>query len=353
MTTTAEASGGRAPVSTVSRETDQGTRGEPVLRVKNVSKIFELKDPAKPFSKPAQLYAVNDASLDVYKGETVALVGESGSGKSTLGRVALRMTEPTLGSVEFKGQDISHTPEKRLRSLRPDMQIVFQDPYGSLNPRKKVGDAVAEPLKVFGHMRGRELETRVAELIEKVGLDVGRAAARPRALSGGQRQRVGIARAIALNPSLILADEALSALDVSVQAQVANLMMDLQREIGVSYLFIAHGLPIVRQMAHRVAVMYLGRIVETAPVDAFFAAPAHPYARALRAASPIPDPAAKRERILLKGEPPNPVNPPSGCAFRTRCPLAQQVCADVIPPSIPVGPPEAGHTVACHFPMTD
>lgn len=324
-----------------------------VLELRNVSKVFDVRSSPLPWSKPSQLQAVHDVSLKIYPGETFALVGESGSGKSTLGRVALRLTEPSSGSILFKGEDITSLPEAQLRGKRPQMQVVFQDPYGSLNPRKSVGEAVAEPLRVFSNKSTGEVRREVHRLFEEVGLDPSRLKARPRAFSGGQRQRVGVARAIALNPSLILADEALSALDVSVQAQIANLMVKIQQELGVAYLFIAHGLPIVRQIAHRVAVMYLGSIVETARVDDLFDRPAHPYSRALIGASPIPDPTVSRERILLTGEPPNALNPPSGCRFRTRCPLATDKCAAEVPPVVTVGPPEKQHTVACHYPLTD
>ena len=247
----------------------------------------------------------------------------------------------------FDGADITAAGAGRLRALRRDMQMVFQDPLGSLNPRMKVGQIIGEPLRVFERMSGSTLTDRVDELMSAVGLDPSRASARPRALSGGQRQRVGIARAIALNPKLILADEAVSALDVSVQAQIANLLVELRDRLGLTYLFIGHGLPIVRQISQRVGVMYMGRIVESGPIDEVFAAPAHPYTRALMAASPVPDPTISRQRIMLKGEPPSPLDLPSGCRFRTRCPLATELCAQEAPPRVEISP---GRVSECFYP---
>ncbi|RKS94372.1 peptide/nickel transport system ATP-binding protein/oligopeptide transport system ATP-binding protein [Microbacterium sp. AG790] len=322
------------------------TATTPLLRMRSVSKHYTVRTSSNPLQRPSMLRAVDDVSIDIQPAETFALVGESGSGKSTLGRLALRLIEPTSGSVEFDGEDITAAGASRLRALRRDMQMVFQDPLGSLNPRMKVGQIIGEPLRVFEHLRGAELSDRVAELMTAVGLDPSRASARPRALSGGQRQRVGIARAIALNPKLILADEAVSALDVSVQAQIANLLVELRERLGLTYLFIGHGLPIVRQISQRVGVMYMGRIVESGPIDDVFAAPAHPYTRALMAASPVPDPTVRRERIMLKGEPPSPLSLPSGCRFRTRCPLATAECAEEAPPLIEVAP---GHLAECFF----
>jgi oligopeptide/dipeptide ABC transporter ATP-binding protein len=326
---------------------DAADAPEALLTLRNVSKHFSVRTSANPFRRPRTLRAVDDVTLDVRASETFALVGESGSGKSTLGRLALRLIEPTSGDIMFDGEDITHVGSGRLRSLRRDMQVVFQDPLGSLNPRMKVGQIIGEPLSVFENARGSALKDRVEELMLAVGLDPSRASARPRALSGGQRQRVGIARAIALNPKLILADEAVSALDVSVQAQIANLLVELRERLGLTYLFIGHGLPIVRQISQRVGVMYMGRIVETGPIDDVFHAPAHPYTRALMAASPVPDPSLKRDRIMLKGEPPSPLDLPSGCRFRTRCPLAEDICAQQAPPRIEVSP---GHVTECYFP---
>lgn len=321
---------------------------QPVLELTDIVKEFEIKH-ANPFKAPDKLRAVDGATLKIQPGQTYALVGESGSGKSTLGRVAVRLEEPTEGTVVFDGQDITTRSQNDLRSLRPEMQVVFQDPYGSLNPRMRIGDIIGEPLKVFKGLKGKDLSDEVERLMTAVGLDAGRAKSRPRALSGGQRQRVGIARAIALQPKLILADEALSALDVSVQAQISNLMMELQDEMDISYLFIAHGLPIVRQMADQVGVMYLGRVVEQGPVDVVFHEPSHPYTRALLESSPQPDPDQKGQRKVLGGEIPSPMSPPSGCRFRTRCPLATDLCAQEAPPVHITGE----HRVECHFPSTE
>jgi oligopeptide/dipeptide ABC transporter ATP-binding protein len=329
------------------RPADSTAVDRPILQLTSLSKHFMVRTTANPLHRPSTLKAVDNVTLGIARGETFGLVGESGSGKSTLGRLAVRLATPTAGTVEFDGRDISHLQGEELRRVRRHMQVVFQDPLGSLNPRMKVGDIIGEPLRVFDGLRGSTLHDRVADLMRSVGLDPARAAARPRAISGGQRQRVGIARAIALNPQLILADEAVSALDVSVQAQIINLLVDLRDRLGLSYLFIAHGLPIVRQVARRVGVMYLGRLVEVADVDSLFDNAAHPYTRALLAASPVPDPTLRRERVILRGEPPTPLQLPSGCRFRTRCSIAQHICAEVAPPSVEVAP---GHTAECHFP---
>ncbi len=323
------------------------TAEDPIVTLHGVTKEFRVAQAPGPFAPRSTLRAVDDVAVSMARGETFGLVGESGSGKSTLGRLAVGLTEPTSGEVEFDGRILSQLRRPELRRARRDMQVVFQDPLGSLNPRMRIGEIIAEPLRVFENLSGSSLQDRVDELLRAVGLDPSRAHARPRTLSGGQRQRVGIARAIALNPSLVLADEAVSALDVSVQAQITNLLMDLRERLGLSYLFIAHGLPIVRHVAHRVGVMYLGRLVEVAPTETLFANPQHPYTRALLAASPDPDPAARRERIVLQGEPPSPMNLPSGCRFRTRCPIAREVCAAEAPPLVPLG---GGHEVECHFP---
>lgn len=320
--------------------------GDPILTLTDVSKHFHVRTSTNPFHPSSTLRAVDGVSITVARGETFGLVGESGSGKSTLGRVAVRLDAPTSGTITFDGQPIERLSGEQLRRTRRQMQVVFQDPLGSLNPRMSIGSIIGEPLRVFEGMRGSTLADRVAELMRSVGLDPARAAARPRALSGGQRQRVGIARAIALNPQLVLADEAVSALDVSVQAQITNLLVELRERLGLTYLFIAHGLPIVRQVAQRVGVMYLGRIVEVAATDELFANPQHPYTRALLAASPIPDPTVRRERIILRGEPPKALNLPSGCRFRTRCPMATDVCAELPPPVVQVSPT---HSLECHL----
>ena len=320
--------------------------GGPLLDLTDVTRDFRVKVGAMPWGPFANLRAVDKVTMSVQPGETFGIVGESGSGKSTLGRLALRLLEPTSGTIRFDGRDITRLRGNRLRQLRNDMQMVFQDPLGSLNPRMKIKTIIGEPLRVFRGMGGKELSDRVAELLNSVGLSTDRGESYPRELSGGQRQRVGIARAIALDPKMILADEAVSALDVSVQAQVINLFAELRDKLGLTYLFIAHGLPVVRQISQRVGVMYLGRMVETGPSDELFSAPAHPYTKALLDAAPSPDPSRRGNRVLLKGEPPSPMNLPSGCRFRSRCPFAQQICAEVDPPDIDLG---GGRTSACHF----
>lgn len=339
-------------MTTMTEEFTQGVPDvaeRPLLELENVSKHYHIKEnSSNPFQKSKILRANDEVNVSIMRAETFALVGESGSGKTTLGRLALRLLDPTSGKITFDGTDISTMSHGKLRSLRREMQVVFQDPLGSLNPRMRIAEIIGEPLRVYEGMKGSELEGKVESLMNSVGLDPSRMTARPRALSGGQRQRVGIARAISLNPKLILADEAVSALDVSVQAQIANLLVDLRDELGLTYLFIGHGLPVVRQISQRVGVMYMGRVVETGDIDEVFEAPSHPYTRALIAASPSPDPSVKRERIILKGEPPSPLALPSGCSFRTRCPIAQDICATVTPPKIEVAP---GHLVECFFPL--
>jgi oligopeptide/dipeptide ABC transporter ATP-binding protein len=291
-----------------------------------------------------QVHAVDDLSFEIWRGETLGLVGESGSGKTTAGRSILRLVEPTKGRVLFDGTDVTSADADTLRRLRRRMQIVFQDPFASLNPRMRVVDLVGEALEVHGLASGSEVDKRVASLLRKVGLSPSWINRYPHEFSGGQRQRLGIARALALEPELIVCDEPVSALDVSIQAQVVNLLKDLARDLGLSYLFIAHDLSIVRHISQRIAVMYLGQLVELAPAKRLFDAPAHPYTRALLSAIPVPDPKHKRTRLVLTGDVPSPINPPAGCRFHTRCPAAFERCKSEEPESVEVEP---GHPVKC------
>jgi len=292
--------------------------------------------------------AVDGVSFDIKKGETLGLVGESGCGKSTTGRTILQLYKPTAGNVEFEGHDLVHLKHEPMRQMRRKMQMIFQDPYASLNPRMTVGQLIAEPLIVHNVATGEEINKRVEHLLTKVNLNPAFASRYPHEFSGGQRQRIGVARALALNPSFIICDEPISALDVSIQAQVVNLLEELQQELGLTYLFIAHDLSMVRHISDRVAVMYLGVIMELTSRDELYNNPLHPYTQALLSAVPIPDPVAdaKRERTILKGDVPSPANPPSGCRFRTRCPIAQPQCADSRPEFRELRP---GHFVACHL----
>lgn len=294
--------------------------------------------------------AVDGVSFTVARGETLSLVGESGCGKTTTAKSVMRLIEPTSGSVQLDGEELTTLSPAQMRQRRRDVQIIFQDPYASLSPRLSAGDIVGEPLRNFGMHSRVERRERVAWLFGKVGLRPESISRFPHEFSGGQRQRLGIARALALNPKLIVCDEPVSALDVSVQAQVVNLLMDLQAEFGIAYLFVAHDLAVVRHISHRVAVMYLGRIVEVADRDTLFSAPRHPYTEILWSAVPVPNPRTPAQRMLLQGDPPSPANPPSGCRFHTRCPIAQDICKQQDPAlsertSASVG----GHWVACHF----
>ncbi len=316
---------------------------KPLLEVKNLQKYFPIRGGV--FSRiVGNVKAVEDVSFSVAPGEVVGLVGESGSGKTTAGRSILRLIEPTAGEVLFEGVDVTKLSKNQMREYRKEMQIIFQDPFASLNPRMTVGDIIGEALTIHRLAKGREKEAKVADLLERTGLSASHMRRYPHEFSGGQRQRIGIARALAVDPKFIVADEPVSALDVSIQAQVVNLLQDLKEEFGLTLLFIAHDLAVVEYISDKVIVMYLGRIMEIAPAKELYANPIHPYTEALLSAVPIPDPTLKRERILLQGDIPSPINPPSGCVFRTRCPIAVKECADVVPPLEEVSP---GHFKAC------
>lgn len=309
-----------------------------LVQIKNLVKHFPVEN------SDDVVKAVDGVSFEILAGETLGLVGESGCGKSTVGRCVLRLIEPTSGEVWFEDKNILSLSKNELRPLRQEMQIIFQDPYASLNPRLSVLSIISEPLKIHGIGSKNEQKDRVAELLKKVGLDPDYMFRYPHEFSGGQRQRLGVARALALNPKLIIADEPVSALDVSVQAQVVNLLQDLQAELGLTYLFISHGLAVVEHISNRVAVMYLGKIVELANAQELYENPLHPYTQALLSAIPIPDPKLKRNRIVLKGDVPTPINPPSGCRFRTRCPIASEECALTVPELREIS---SGHFSAC------
>jgi len=321
---------------------------EPLIRTVDLGKTFGGGGSRFSFGgAAAPVRAVDGISFEIQPAETLAVVGESGCGKSTLGRLLLRLIDPTDGSVFFEGDDITALSQRDLRQIRRKAQIVFQDPYGSLSPRRSIADIVAEPLEVFGLVRSRrERREKVAGLLDQVGLPPSFMDRYPRQFSGGQRQRIGIARAISVNPSFIVADEPVSALDVSIQAQIVNLLQDLQEQKRFAYLFIAHDLAVVRHIADRVMVMYLGRIVEIGPKHQIYEAPQHPYTQALLSAAPEPDPDVTSRRIILQGDVPSPSRVPSGCSFRTRCPLAQEICAIERPPLREVAP---GQRAACHF----
>ncbi len=317
--------------------------GQPLLDVKDLRKYFPIRGGLLS-RVVANVQAVNDVSFSLRRGEVVGLVGESGSGKTTVGRSLLRLIEPSGGEVVFNGTDITKLSRGQLRDYRREMQIIFQDPFASLNPRMTVADIIGEALQIHNLSPGKARVERIAELLRKVGLVPESMRRYPHEFSGGQRQRIGIARALAVDPSFIVADEPVSALDVSIQAQVVNLIQDLQEELGLTVLFIAHDLAVVEYICDRVIVMYLGRIMEVAPSRQLYVNPKHPYTEALLSAAPVPDPSVKRKRIILEGDIPSPINPPSGCVFRTRCRYAIEECANVVPELREVGP---GHYKAC------
>jgi oligopeptide/dipeptide ABC transporter ATP-binding protein len=322
--------------------------GETLLSVKDLVMHFPLTQGIVFQRKVGAVRAVDGLSFDIRRGETLGLVGESGCGKSTTGRAILQLHRPTSGEVQFEGVELTRLKGEALRKMRRKVQMIFQDPYASLNPRMTVGSIIGEPLDIHGLARGKEKQQRVEELLRVVGLNPYFANRYPHEFSGGQRQRIGIARALAVNPAFIVCDEPISALDVSIQAQIINLLEELQDEFGLTYLFIAHDLSVVRHISDRIAVMYLGKIVELADRLELYENPLHPYAKALLSAVPIPDPAIerKRERIILTGDVPSPVNPPSGCRFHTRCPLADTICREQEPEFREITP---GHWAACHF----
>jgi oligopeptide transport system ATP-binding protein len=326
---------------------------KPLLRVSHIVKHFPIKQGIVFRKEVATVHAVDDVSLEVYPGETLGLVGETGCGKSTLARCITRLHPLTAGEIVFDGKDISRLSRRAMRPVRRDIQMIFQDPYGSLNPRRRVGSIIGDPFVIHGLAKAKERKSRVQELMERVGLNPEHYNRFPAEFSGGQRQRIGVARALALRPKLIVCDEPVSALDVSVQAQVINLLKDLQQEFSLTYIFIAHDLSVVRHVSDRVAVMYLGKIVEHASKDELFAGAQHPYTAALLSATVVADPEAarKRERIILTGDVPSPIDPPAGCRFHPRCPKAQSKCSEIEPILDVKTPSQTSHVTACHFPL--
>ncbi len=330
---------------------ENGSKKDVLLEVKGLKMYFPITKGIIIQRKIADIKAVDGVSFSIKHGETLGLVGESGCGKSTTGRAILQLYRPTAGSVLFEGVELTEMKGETLRRQRREMQMIFQDPYASLNPRLTVGNIVGEPLEVHNLAKGKERQERVQELLKLVGLNPYFVNRYPHEFSGGQRQRIGIARSLAVNPKFIVADEPISALDVSIQAQIVNLLEDLQSSLGLTYLFIAHDLSMVRHISDRIAVMYLGKLVELTDHIALYEEPLHPYTQALLSAVPIPDPyiEEKRQRIVLEGDVPSPTNPPSGCNFRTRCPRAMDICAEKDPEWKNMGTPENEHWVACHL----
>jgi len=327
--------------------------GDVLLRVENLVKYFPVRSGQLIRRSSDVVHAVDDVSFEVRRGKTLGLVGETGSGKSTVARCVARLYDITSGKITFDGHDISTISARRMRPFRRDIQMIFQDPYGSLNPRRRVGSIIGDPFAIHRIASGAERKRRVQHLMEQVGLNPEHYNRFPAEFSGGQRQRIGVARALAFEPKLIICDEPVSALDVSIQAQIINLLADLQGELGLTYIFIAHDLSVVRHVSNSVAVMYLGKLTEVAPVEDLWAHPRHPYTDALLSAVPIPDPeyAGRRERIILVGDVPSPINPPSGCRFHPRCPKAGQACVDQVPELTPRLGDEPAHVAACHFPV--
>ncbi|HEY6116499.1 MAG TPA: oligopeptide/dipeptide ABC transporter ATP-binding protein [Candidatus Dormibacteraeota bacterium] len=337
------------PEATAEKLSRAWTTSEPLLSVSDLKIWFPIATGLMQRTT-GYVHAVDGVDLEVRAGETLGLVGESGCGKSTMGRAVIRLLEPREGTIKFKGADISHIRGEKLRALRRDMAMIFQDPYASLDPRQTVGDIIGEPIDIHGLAKGKERQDRIRELLRVVGMNPRYADRYPHEFSGGQRQRIGIARALAVEPTFIVCDEPISALDVSIQAQIINLLENLQSKFNLTYLFIAHDLSVVKHISNRIAVMYLGKIMEIAPAGQLYRHPRHPYTGSLMSAIPIPDPAIEllRERFILQGDVPSPVNPPSGCRFRTRCPRAREHCAEAVPPLEAFG---AEQRAACFYPL--